>query len=115
MERKQLGRRIKEVRKERGLTADALSEQCHIDATYLRQIEGGSKTPSLPVFTDLCNALHISPAYLLQDELCWNEFSNLGELSRLWTQADPRDIELVTVIVRTALECRSTPEIRKVE
>ena len=106
MERKQLGRRIKEVRKERGLTADA---------TYLRQIEGGSKTPSLPVFTDLCNALHISPAYLLQDELCWNEFSNLGELSRLWTQADPRDIELVTAIVRTALECRSTPEIRKVE
>ena len=56
MERKQLGRRIKEVRKERGLTADALSEQCHIDATYLRQIEGGSKTPSLPVF---CNAMRI--------------------------------------------------------
>jgi len=104
MDRKQLGKRIKEARKARGLTADKLSELCHIDDTYLRQIEGGTKSPSLPVFTDICNVLHISPAYLLKDSLNWNEYSNLGELARLWEKAAPAQIELVTAIVRAALE-----------
>ena len=48
MERKGLGKRINEVRKDRGFTADKLSELCNINATYLRQIEGGVKMPSLP-------------------------------------------------------------------
>ena len=69
MERKGLGKRINEVRKDRGFTADKLSELCNINATYLRQIEGGVKMPSLPVFIDICNSLRISPDYLLQDEL----------------------------------------------
>lgn len=66
MERKGLGKRINEVRKDRGFTADKLSELCNINATYLRQIEGGVKMPSLPVFIDICNSLRISPDYLLK-------------------------------------------------
>ena len=49
MEQSKLGKRINEVRKDRCLTAEKLSELCNINATYLRQIEGGSKMPSLPV------------------------------------------------------------------
>ena len=80
MERKGLGKRINEVRKDRGFTADKLSELCNINATYLRQIEGGVKMPSLPVFIDICNALRISPDYLLQDEMGENEISKIKEL-----------------------------------
>ena len=54
-----LGKRINIARKARGLTADRLSEMCSINATYLRQIEGGAKMPSLPVFIDMCRALRI--------------------------------------------------------
>lgn len=57
MEIKGLGKRINMVRKDRGFTADRLSELCNINATYLRQIEGGTKLPSLPVFINICNAL----------------------------------------------------------
>ena len=67
MEEKGLGRRINMARKDRGFTADRLSELCNINATYLRQIEGGTKFPSLPVFINICNALKISPDYLLRD------------------------------------------------
>ena len=67
METKGLGKRINMVRKDRGFTADRLSELCSINATYLRQIEGGTKVPSLPVFINICNALKISPDYLLRD------------------------------------------------
>ena len=40
MDEKGLGKRINMARKERGYTADRLSELCSINATYLRQIEG---------------------------------------------------------------------------
>lgn len=73
MEKNRLGKRINTVRKDRGFTADRLSELCHINATYLRQIEGGAKMPSLPVFIDIRRALKISPDCLLQDELGGNE------------------------------------------
>jgi len=104
MERKLLGKRIKEVRNERGLTGDRLSELCHIDATYLRQIEGGAKCPSLQVFTDICNALRVTPAYLLKDSLTHNEYEQLGELARLWEQATAGQIGLAGAMIRAALE-----------
>ena len=47
MDKKELGRRVNIARKDRGLTSEKLSELCHINATYLRQIEAGKKSPSL--------------------------------------------------------------------
>ena len=80
MEEKGLGRRINMVRKDRRLTADKLSELCNINATYLRQIEGGAKMPSLSVFIGICNALKVSPDYLLQDVLVENEITSIIQL-----------------------------------
>ena len=103
MERILFGKRIKETRKSHNLTAKQLAELCHIDDTFLRQIEGGTKLPSLPVFVDLCNVLCISPAYLLKDSLSHNEYAELGELSLLWEQATYDQIKLVTTLVKAAL------------
>ena len=69
MDKRLLGRKINAARKDRGWTSERLSESCNINATYLRQIESGAKTPSLSVFVDLCNALQVSPTYLLSDQL----------------------------------------------
>ena len=85
MEQNTLGKRINEVRKSRGLTADRLSEWCNINASYLRQIEGGAKIPSLPVFIDICKALHVSSDYLLQDELDATELSKIHEIGMMWS------------------------------
>ena len=57
MDKKLLGRQINRARKDRGLTSEKLSEACNINATYLRQIESGAKTPSLPMFVSICRAL----------------------------------------------------------
>ena len=92
------------VRKDRGFTADRLSELCHINATYLRQIEGGSKMPSLPVFIDICNALRISPDYLLRDMLAENEVSRIRELAELWENTSPSQQEIATAMIRAVLE-----------
>ena len=104
MEEKGLGKRINMVRKDRGFTADKLSELCNINATYLRQIEGGTKMPSLPVFVDICNALKISPDYLLQDMLVENEVSTIRKLAELWKNASPSEQEIATAMICAVLE-----------
>ena len=99
-----LGKRINTVRKDQGLTAERLSEMCSINATYLRQIEGGAKMPSLPVFIDICNALKISPDYLLQDELAENEISTIREIEALWETIPPSKQALVLAMLKAVLE-----------
>lgn len=104
MEEKGLGRRINAVRKCRGFTSERLSELCNINATYLRQIEGGTKMPSLPVFINICNALKISPDYLLRDALEDNEVSKIRELSELWESTSPDRQEITAAMIRAVLE-----------
>ena len=62
----QLGKRIGATRKDWGLTAQQLAEQLGTNAAYLRQIECGVKTPSVGLLVRICNALQVSPDYLLQ-------------------------------------------------
>lgn len=104
MEKNGLGKRINAVRKDRGFTADRLSELCHINATYLRQIEGGAKMPSLPVFIDICRALKISPDYLLQDELDGNEITAIREIETLWKEVSPGKQALALAMIKAVLE-----------
>lgn len=104
METKGLGKRINIVRKDRGFTADRLSELCNINATYLRQIEGGTKIPSLPVFINICNALKISPDYLLWDALKDNDVSEIRELTELWKSTSPSQQEIAAAMIRAVLE-----------
>lgn len=104
MEEKGLGKRINRARKDLGITAEKLSERCNINATYLRQIEGGAKVPSLPVFIHICNALKISPDYLLRDALDENEVSQIRELEKLWENAPPSRQKLAAALIRAALD-----------
>ena len=67
MDRKAFGKRVSAARKAGGMTGEVLAERCHINVTYLRQIEGGTKIPSLPMFTKLCRELNVSPNYLLPE------------------------------------------------
>lgn len=64
-----LGHRIREQRKESGMTSEQLAELCDVGAVHIRKIESGAKAPSLNLFVKICNALHASPQYLLQDDL----------------------------------------------
>ena len=108
-----LGKRINEVRKDRGMTASRLAEMCHINDVYLRQIEGGMKIPSLEVFVNICKALKISPDYLLRDELESNEISTIREIEALWREMPPGKQELVLAMIRGAAEYHKIAENRK--
>ena len=103
-----MGPRIKATRKTQGITGEHLAELCHLNATYLRQIEAARKIPSLPVFICLCNTLQVSPTYLLTDSITQNELSDFAELAALWKSATPQQIELVTAMLRSAFTYLNT-------
>jgi transcriptional regulator with XRE-family HTH domain len=44
--RQALGDRINQLRKNKGLTSEALSELCEVNAVYIRRIESGGSLPA---------------------------------------------------------------------
>lgn len=108
MNKKGLGRRVNIARKDRGLTSERLSELCHINATYLRQIEAGKKSPSLEVFLTLCREMKVSPNFLLADEL--PEEDGVELLAQLYRKATPSQIRIIAAMVSGALDALETDE-----
>ncbi len=104
MDKKLLGKQINIARKDAGLTSEKLSEACHINATYLRQIESGAKVPSLPVFVSLCHELKVSPSYLLAEVLPDPEIREMDVLWELWQKATPKQIKMIASMIRSALD-----------
>ena len=104
MDKKLLGKRINTARKERGWTGERLAETCSINATYLRQIEAGSKVPSLPVFVSLCAALNVSPTYLLVEVLPQQGNQDMDALLELLQTATPKQLNMMASMIRSALE-----------
>lgn len=97
-------KRINTARKERGWTSERLAEACSINATYLRQIEAGTKVPSLPVFVSLCAALNVSPTYLLVEVLPQQGNQDMDALLELLQNATPKQLNMMVSMLRGALE-----------
>ena len=69
MTKENIGRRIKEARAKRSLTQEQLAEKTDITIVYLSELERGVKLPSLTVFVNIAEALHVSTDSLLRDDL----------------------------------------------
>lgn len=95
------GRRIKELRQQRGLTQRQLAAGAGVDFTYLSKIENDrlEHTPSIKAIQDLARALDV-------DEL---ELMELANKLPAVLQAIARDKEALRFF-RRATETISTPE-----
>lgn len=99
-----LGNRIKKARKDAKMTGERLSELCNINASYLRQIECGSKMPSLPLFIQLCTMLKVSPSYLLADVLPNSENQDIDALWERCKNASPKQIKVILSVLNAYSE-----------
>ena len=62
------GRRLRALRKLRGLTQEELGERSEVSGKLVGQIERGQGNPTLGVIAELATALAVEPAALLQFE-----------------------------------------------
>lgn len=107
MDKKLFGKKLNMARKDRGLTSERLAEACGLNATYLRQIEGGTKIPSLPIFVLLCQKLKVSPSYLLSEAFEGYNIQEMDALFELWQQATPTQIKMISAMAKSAISVLS--------
>lgn len=60
-----LGAKIREIRKEKGLSQEALADLAGLDRSYMGHIERGEKNVTLTKIYQVSDALDISPKDLL--------------------------------------------------
>lgn len=62
---KKFGDKLREIRKEKGLSQEKLAFKCGLHRTYISDIERGSRNVSLKNIEKIAKALGISPKSLL--------------------------------------------------
>lgn len=87
------GMRVRACRKQLGITQVKLGALIDVTPSYIGHLERGLRAPSADVLIDLCNAMKVSPEYLLQDYL---------ELDNSASQTIPIDRNDVDSVMRVA-------------
>lgn len=83
-----LGKRLKALRNERGLTLVQLGEQVGLSASYLSQIERSVATPSLSRLTTIASVLGVGVGYFFEDDVSSPCIVRLNQGKRLGDTAD---------------------------
>lgn len=67
-----IGQRIAKRRLQMGFKQNMLAERLDLSNNYLSSIERGKEKPSLEVIVNICNALQVTPDYLLMGNMYSN-------------------------------------------
>jgi len=63
---KKFGDKIREIRKEKGLSQEELAFKSNLHRTYIGMIERGEKNITLKNIKKIANALNVSMSYLME-------------------------------------------------
>ncbi len=90
---KELGARVRNLRRERGMNQVALARECGVDQSVISDIENGADM-KVKTLRGLCRALQVSPTVLLEgsetpDALMVRLMSFEGQLVGLFRQLSP--------------------------
>ncbi|MDE7311331.1 MAG: helix-turn-helix domain-containing protein [Eubacterium sp.] len=78
-----MGMRIRQVRKAKGWSQDALAKKCGISMSFLGHIERGTRIMSLETFVNICGALEAGA-----DEILWGRAHPSEAVLDMWHQKD---------------------------
>ena len=94
-----LGKKIKQARLSQKYTQEYVSESIDISIDLLRNIENGRNIGSVPTLLNLCNFLSISPNYLFNELLTFEEDTLDTFLSSKIKSISANDKELLKQII----------------
>lgn len=96
---KTIGSKIKQVRLEKKLTQEYISENINISIDLLRNIENGRNIGSLPTLLNICNFLELSPNTLFSDLLTFEVNSLDTTLINYLSQLSLEDKQILKNII----------------
>ena len=99
MDQVKIGKFLKELRKEKGLTQEQLAEIVDISTTHMSHIETGNTKLSLQVFADLAEALQVSVDSLLYDVNSNSKQQAYQEITDILDQCTPAQAQALKEII----------------
>lgn len=63
----EIGKRIKEIRSEKGISQEKLALKAELDRTYVAGVENGKRNPSIKSLEKIINALDINFGCFFKD------------------------------------------------
>ncbi len=101
---RELGEKIRTVRKARGCTREALAERIDVSSRFLAEIEAGKVGASLITVKRICLALGVSPDYLLGMADEQSDNPQLAEAVERIKQLDSKYIPSINEIIKAFCE-----------
>lgn len=97
-----LGRRLRDLRKKRGLTLERLAEAASVDVKYLGNIERGRENPTITTLEKLSGALSVTMNQVLDfGHEVTGKRQLRGQISRLLDKCDEKDLRAILRLVRS--------------
>lgn len=96
-----IGKRIKELRKGKGLTQEKLAEMSGIEPSNISHIERGATKPSLPTLIAIANALGVTLDELVYASLKKSEHIYNEILAELTEDMTKEEFAAIVEIVKT--------------
>lgn len=101
LDESRLGQRIKQARKAAHMTAEAFAEATDISVSFLREIERGSKKPSIAKFVEIANVLGVSADELLCDSVNSARKIVLSGIAQELDGLPPNQIQFIENMIKT--------------
>ena len=99
-----IGKRIKQIRKKKGLTQDQLSEKMGVSIAYLSKVETGKIHINLERLSQICNFLEVTEGEILNGVASHSERYLGSEFNELLRKCSPQEQKLIYRIVQVILE-----------
>ncbi|WP_010492980.1 helix-turn-helix domain-containing protein [Paenibacillus elgii] len=101
---KSIGARIRDLRKERGMSQESLGEKGGFHYSYIGQIERGEKNIALLNLVKIATALEVSVtqlfSYVDEEEKYTDSESDLVEIVKMLREKKPQQVRMVRNVVR---------------
>ena len=99
---KKLARRLRQLRKDRGLTQDRLAERAEISTDAVRRLERGAFSPTLRLLDQLARGLDLPLSTLIAFS-DGKSSDRVGRIGALLAGRKERELDLVLRLARAAL------------
>ena len=99
-----LGKKLRQVRQEKGYTQQHLADKAGIGNVYLGEIERGLKMPSLNSFIRIIEALDVSADFILREELSSGKDYIYDEITQKMQNLTPKQRKTALDILNAYLQ-----------
>lgn len=103
MDRKSLGKKIRQERIRMNLTQEQLAEAANVSTTYIGLVEHGKRAITLEKLICIANIFHVSVDYLLTESVEPSNDADFILLKNLWLQAPDQARMLLLDIAKSII------------